>query len=330
MHSTALVALLFALAAPAYAQTDATQFSCLTSAPVITTSTSDYAVTNLPQETDSLANSLRGQYAGYLPTIPRTHKICSFDLVIWLNGGPGCSSLFGSFEETGPFTMTETGSLVKNPNSWHHQANLLYIEQPIGTGFSFNNRAEFGPFTEYQVGSQFVGFLNSFYQLFPTSKHWNLFLTGESYSGVYIPYIGAAIQFCKTLVDGTPIPLKGLGLGNALIDYTLQSGPQSNHNKLTYLQTTHFFETHFPTQNHSLVESIQNECLDAMSSGVEASDLAVECDAWKMAKGWYQSSTGGEGCLNLYNVDLEIGCGVTDQFSTRNSALTAYLNVNWP
>lgn len=59
---------------------------------------------------------------------------------MWLNGGPGCSSLIGGFFELGPFTLTRNDSgefeLIENPYSWSKLGNLLIIDQPVGTGYS--------------------------------------------------------------------------------------------------------------------------------------------------------------------------------------------------
>ena len=57
--------------------------------------------------------------------------------VIWLNGGPGCSSMDGAFMEIGPYRVMEDEKLVHNNGSWHEFANLLFVDQPVGTGFSY-------------------------------------------------------------------------------------------------------------------------------------------------------------------------------------------------
>ena len=59
-------------------------------------------------------------------------------LVAWFNGGPGCSSLFGLFFEHGPFTLTPSLALAPNPHTWAGAAHLLYVDQPIGTGWSYS------------------------------------------------------------------------------------------------------------------------------------------------------------------------------------------------
>ena len=58
-------------------------------------------------------------------------------LVLWLNGGPGCSSLGGYITEHGPLILNKTAGVIENPFSWHQVANMLYIEGPPGVGFSY-------------------------------------------------------------------------------------------------------------------------------------------------------------------------------------------------
>lgn len=57
--------------------------------------------------------------------------------MLWLSGGPGCSSLLACFQENGPFIFKpEETKFTMNPNSWNNNANLLYLETPSGVGFS--------------------------------------------------------------------------------------------------------------------------------------------------------------------------------------------------
>ena len=107
-------------------------------------------------------------------------------LALWLNGGPGCSSMIGLFQENGPCTFNNvSGSIpVLNPYSWNNYANMLYVDQPIGTGFSFgtddvNSTVTAAPFV--------WKLLQAFYAQFPKyeNRHFGLFT--ESYGGHYGP-----------------------------------------------------------------------------------------------------------------------------------------------
>ncbi|CAK5048061.1 unnamed protein product [Meloidogyne enterolobii] len=62
-------------------------------------------------------------------------------LVLWLNGGPGCSSLGGLFEELGPYLINKDGKTLRlNPYSWNNYASILFLESPAWVGFSYNTR----------------------------------------------------------------------------------------------------------------------------------------------------------------------------------------------
>lgn len=111
----------------------------------------------------------------------------SDDLVIWLNGGPGCSSLGGMLQENGPFLYESVKEKpFANPYSWTKEANILYVEQPVGTGFTTGKTKNTD---EQQVAAQFSSFLDGFFKDFPELKGKNLYITGESYAGTYIPHI---------------------------------------------------------------------------------------------------------------------------------------------
>ena len=58
-------------------------------------------------------------------------------VIVWFNGGPGCSSMLGFAQEHGPYVMEDGSSnFVKNDYSWNMEANMIYIEAPAGVGFS--------------------------------------------------------------------------------------------------------------------------------------------------------------------------------------------------
>ena len=113
---------------------------------------------------------------------PAMNKESTNDVVIWLNGGPGCSSNEGNLQELGPlnFPWNVTGSpdrpyVEKNPYAWNNLATLLFVEQPISTGFSTGTPTAKN---EVDVANQFFGFLEKFYDVFPELHGKNLWITG--------------------------------------------------------------------------------------------------------------------------------------------------------
>ncbi|GMN60499.1 hypothetical protein TIFTF001_029587 [Ficus carica] len=139
-------------------------------------------------------------------------------LVLWLNGGPGCSSLgVGAFSENGPFRPNGK-ILLRNKYSWNIEANMLYLETPVGVGFSYSTASS----SYVAVGDKATAranllFLRGWFRKFPQYKNRDLFLTGESYAGHYIP------QLAKLMVQvnrGRKVfNLKGIALGNPVLEY---------------------------------------------------------------------------------------------------------------
>ncbi len=110
-------------------------------------------------------------------------------LVFWLTGGPGCSSELAVFYENGPYKLNNDLTTKKNPNSWNSKANLIFMDQPVGTGFSkCSNPAHYAR-NEKMVAENFYKFLVKFLIKYPEYKKRTMYITGESYAGHYIPAI---------------------------------------------------------------------------------------------------------------------------------------------
>ncbi|KAJ6464618.1 Alpha/Beta hydrolase protein [Mycena vitilis] len=107
---------------------------------------------------------------------------------IWLNGGPGSSSMLGFFLENGPIRMASDGTISQNAYSWDKVADYIWIDQPVGVGFATADAAGYIA-DEDQMGADFMGFLANLVKVFPSLATRPLHLTGESYAGMYIPYI---------------------------------------------------------------------------------------------------------------------------------------------
>ncbi|KAI0773570.1 alpha/beta-hydrolase [Fomes fomentarius] len=109
------------------------------------------------------------------------------DLIFWTNGGPGCSSLEGLLQENGPFQWNlGQAHPIQNEWSWTNLSSILYLEQPVGTGFSVGTP---NATNEDDVAAQIVGFLQQFLDVFSELKGKKFHLSGESYAGMYVPYL---------------------------------------------------------------------------------------------------------------------------------------------
>lgn len=135
-------------------------------------------------------------------------------LVMWLTGGPGCASEVALFYENGPYKFTSEGTIDTNEYSWNAISNLLYVDQPIGTGFS-NGSALNDARNETDVAEDMAIFLKGFVEQNPEFKGRDLFITGESYAGHYVPAIAYHLE---TVATDVPLNLKGIAIGNGLTD----------------------------------------------------------------------------------------------------------------
>lgn len=90
--------------------------------------------------------------------------------VIWLNGGPGCSSEDGAMMELGPYRLTSDHQLVYNNGSWNEFANVMFVDNPVGTGFSYVNTDSYVHELD-EMAAQFMVFLEKWFALFPEYEH---------------------------------------------------------------------------------------------------------------------------------------------------------------
>ncbi len=112
-------------------------------------------------------------------------------MVLWLQGGPGGSSLFGFFVEHGPFFVRKDGSVGRRTTSWALHFNMLYVDQPAGTGFSFTEDEAGYAENQDDVARDLYEALRQFYIMFPMLRDNDLYVTGESYGGKSRIYLQA-------------------------------------------------------------------------------------------------------------------------------------------
>ncbi|PRQ46074.1 putative carboxypeptidase D [Rosa chinensis] len=142
-------------------------------------------------------------------------------LVLWLNGGPGCSSIaYGMAEEVGPFHIHADGkTLYLNPYSWNQVANILFIDSPVGVGFSYSNTSsDLLSNGDKRTAKDSLAFLLKWLERFPQYIGREFYITGESYGGHYVPQLSQAIVKYNLATKENSINLKGYMVGNALTD----------------------------------------------------------------------------------------------------------------
>ncbi|XP_022201600.2 venom serine carboxypeptidase [Nilaparvata lugens] len=167
-------------------------------------------------------------YAGYL-TVNKTYNSNLFfwffksqtnwkesPVAVWLQGGPGYSGLYGLFNELGPYEIREDG-LVSREYSWNRECNLIFIDSPVGTGYSFTKSIQGFARNQEDVGNDLYVAMVQILQMFPEIQNAPFYITGESYAGKYIPALGYAIHK-NNPKSSLKINLQGLFIGNGLTD----------------------------------------------------------------------------------------------------------------
>ncbi|KAL7772586.1 hypothetical protein CFE70_002545 [Pyrenophora teres f. teres 0-1] len=158
-------------------------------------------------------------YAGLLPIsdkanetselyfwfFPSANQDADDEITIWLNGGPGCSSLEGFLQENGPISW-QYGSgpgPVYNPWNWANLTNMVWVEQPVGTGFTQGKPTAT---SQEEIAAEFLGFFKNFVNTFGLQNR-KIYITGESYAGRYVPYIADAMLSAN---DSSYYDVKGI------------------------------------------------------------------------------------------------------------------------
>ena len=230
-------------------------------------------------------------------------------LVIWINGGPGSSSMLGNLQENGPLKLLkdrESGNVNVHSlkgEAWSAVSNIVFVDQPIGVGYSYGHRkVEDGK----QVGEYMVKFIQGFYKKFPDMKENKFFISGESYGGKYLPAIATAIiDYNKNASSSeNKIQLNGVLIGNGFTNPIPQ-----------FMTTRHFPLSlgHFQFDSLPELDTIEKRCLTL--NGMHA-NYAYEY--WFNISTFITSMNGG---MNIYDARYSI-----TNFTEGNDILNEYLN----
>lgn len=280
----------------------------------------DYYVHSLP---GAPAGPLVKMHAGHVEVTPEHNGNLFFwhfqnqhiadrqRTVIWLNGGPGCSSEDGAMMEIGPYRLKDRDHLEYNNGSWHEFANLLFVDNPVGTGFSYVNTNSY--VTELdEMANQFVIFLEKWFAMFPHFEHDDLYIAGESYAGQHIPYIAKAIlERNKQPATKHQWNLQGILIGNGWI-----SPPEQYDAYLKFA-----YEKNIVKKGSDIAQKLEttfSKCSKAMATGGSNHVDTGVCE--EVLQEILRLTTKKQGdkteCVNMYDVRL------TDTYPS--------CGMNWP
>ncbi|KAI8954212.1 Alpha/Beta hydrolase protein [Xylaria longipes] len=284
-------------------------------------SAGDYYVHHLPGAPEGDAVKM---HAGHIEIIPEHNGNMFFwhfqnrhiankqRTIIWLNGGPGCSSEDGAMMEIGPYRLKDNDNLQYNNGSWHEFANLLFVDNPVGTGYSYVDTNSYVHELD-EMADQFVIFLEKWYQLFPEYEHDDIYIAGESFAGQHIPYIARAIlERNKKTETSKRWNLQGLMIGNGWI--------APNEQYEAYI--TFAYEKGIVEKGSELSSKLEGQlrtCRNdlALTNSNKIANRACEQILSDMLRLTQKKGKNGENqCVNMYDVRL------TDTYPS--------CGMNWP
>ncbi|EMG48230.1 ATG42 Vacuolar serine-type carboxypeptidase ATG42 [Candida maltosa Xu316] len=140
-------------------------------------------------------------------------------IILWLTGGPHCSSSYGLFFELGPSSISPELKPIRNPYSWNNNASVIFLDQPVFTGFSYGDHAIPASSTDELVKNIYI-FLQLFFTKFPEFKQNRFHIAGESYAGHYIPSLSHEILSH----DDRLFDVSSVMIGNGIIHPLIQIG----------------------------------------------------------------------------------------------------------
>jgi len=185
-----------------------------------------------------------GLYSGYIP-IQGTNKFYHYvatlsrndpnkdPVVFWFNGGPGCSSMMGFLFENGPYSIGDNDTeFHQNNYSWNNFSTVVYVESPAGVGFSICNETDqtFCAYDDNSTAAENMQVILDFFKIkFPELSGNELYISGESYSGIYVPWtVSILYDYINQNQGNNDIfkpNLKGFMVGNGVTNFEVDCIP---------------------------------------------------------------------------------------------------------
>ena len=203
------------------------------------------------------------------------------------------ASLLSVVVFSGPYIIADDLSLSLNPYSWNSNATVIWIDQPSGSGYSYSDKGDVGPFDEVGVADNVYQFLQGFLTQYPQFQTVPFYITGESYAGHYIPSVATRILQGNE-AGGEPIIINidAIAIGNGLVNPAVQ------------------YEQYLPFI--AVQNVLPNSSLSIMAAGLPACEAAI-------ASCGYNSTTGLMGCLTAMGT-----CNLFELMPFQLSGLNVY------
>lgn len=236
-------------------------------------------------------------------------------VILWLNGGPGCSSSTGLFFELGPSSINATLQPEFNPYSWNSNASVIFLDQPVGVGYSYTGSDDVKD-TATAAKDVFV-FLELFFQKFPTLLKNTFHIAGESYAGHYIPNIASEII---NHADRS-FQLSSILIGNGITDSLIQND---------YYRPMACGEGGYPpvltTEECDAMEAAEPRCR-ALSKLCYTSQSALTC----IPAGYYCETKlyGPYDQTGLNPYDIRVPCGEAEGCYANMDYIDKYMNLEY-
>lgn len=249
-------------------------------------------------------------------------------VIVWINGGPGCSSMLTLFMEHGPFRITDDGhNLVPNNFSWNKVANVLFLDAPIGTGYSYDATGNYNTDEEQAADETYLAILD-FHHKFGLLSGDSFWIAGQGHAATHITLL------VERLMHEPAVKLKGYAINNGVLD------ERSRGNSLMFFAYYHGVLgsrlwknltasccNGAVTQNScNFVDNSQPSCQNAVkeatnmiaNQGLNVFNLYAKCD---LPKNWTQDS--------LHNDRLETSPYHRSRMSLLRSLNISHLDIKW-
>lgn len=176
------------------------------------------------------------QYAGYLdlPVSPQRSLFYWFveaespspttPVVVWLQGGPGCSSMFGLLAEHGPWGVNANGTLSHRKYSYNRLAHVVYIDSPAGVGFSYDTASNPSTGDNQTMSDSHLALVQFFKNKFPELAQNPVYISGESYGGHYVPQLSWKLLNENAKPNAFQVNVQAMFVGNPWTDDTIDGG----------------------------------------------------------------------------------------------------------